>query len=86
MELETHARRLGGRVSGLVAAHSSLLQEVPDLVEYPSVVAGHFSVEFLELPEEVLTTTMIHHQHYFSRSGRGGEAEARIPGGDQHAA
>ena len=64
-ELETHARRLGGRVSGLVAAHSSLLQEVPDLVEYPSVVAGHFPVEFLRLPEEVLTTTMIYHQHYF---------------------
>jgi glycyl-tRNA synthetase beta chain len=64
-ELETHARRLGGRVSGLVAAHSSLLQEVPDLVEYPSVVAGHFPSEFLTLPEEVLTTTMIHHQHYF---------------------
>ena len=64
-ELETHARRLGGRVSGLVAAHSSLLQEVPDLVEYPSVVAGHFPVEFLQLPQEVLTTTMIHHQHYF---------------------
>jgi len=64
-ELETHARRMGGRVSGLVAAHSSLLQEVPDLVEYPSVVGGHFPVEFLQLPEEVLTTTMIHHQHYF---------------------
>ncbi len=64
-ELEMHARKLGGRVSGLVAAHSALLQEVPDLVEYPSVVAGHFPVEFLQLPEEVLTTTMIHHQHYF---------------------
>ena len=64
-ELEIHARKLGGRVSGLVAAHSALLQEVPDLVEYPSVVAGHFPVEFLQLPEEVLTTTMIHHQHYF---------------------
>jgi glycyl-tRNA synthetase beta chain len=64
-ELETHARRLGGRVSHAVAMQSSLLQEVPDLVEYPSVVAGHFPVEFLELPEEVLTTTMIHHQHYF---------------------
>ena len=64
-ELETHARKLGGRVSGLVAAHSSLLQEVPDLVEYPSVVAGHYPVEFLQLPDEVLTTTMIHHQHYF---------------------
>ncbi|MBI2187633.1 MAG: glycine--tRNA ligase subunit beta [Acidobacteria bacterium] len=64
-ELEAHARRLGGRVSGLVAAQSSLLQEVPDLVEYPSVVAGHFGPEFLRLPEEVLTTTMIHHQHFF---------------------
>src|SRR5687768_2973982 len=64
-ELEMHARKLGGRVSGLVASQSSLLQEVPDLVEYPSVVAGHFPVEFLQLPEEVLTTTMIHHQHYF---------------------
>jgi glycyl-tRNA synthetase beta chain len=63
-ELETHARKLGGRVSHLVAAHSSLLQEVPDLVEYPSVVAGVYPVEFLQLPEEVLTTTMIHHQHY----------------------
>src|SRR5918996_17619 len=59
-ELETHARRLGGRVST-----AGLLHEVPDLVEYPSVVAGHFPVEFLELPEEVLATTMIHHQHYF---------------------
>lgn len=62
-ELETHARRLGGRVGAV--AGTSLLQEVPDLVEYPSVVAGHFPAEFLDLPEEVLTTTMIHHQHYF---------------------
>jgi glycyl-tRNA synthetase beta chain len=64
-ELETHARRLNGRVSGTMAAQSSLLREVPDLVEYPAVVAGHIPIEFLQLPEEVLTTTMIHHQHYF---------------------
>src|SRR6266850_8259352 len=64
-ELETHARRLSGRVSPHVTMQSALLQEVPDLVEYPSVVAGHFPVEFLDLPDEVLTTTMIHHQHYF---------------------
>src|SRR5688572_6578860 len=45
-ELEAHARRLGGRVSpstslragGAIAGHSALLQEVPDLVEYPAVV------------------------------------------------
>ena len=71
-ELETHARKLGARVSPLVAAESSLLAEVPDLVEYPSVVAGHFPVEFLQLPEEVLTTTMIHHQHYFPVVGEDG--------------
>jgi glycyl-tRNA synthetase beta chain len=28
-------------------------------------VAGTYPAEFLALPEEVLTTTMIHHQHYF---------------------
>ncbi len=63
-ELDAHARRLGGRVSP-VAGQFGLLQEVPDLVEYPSVIAGTFGPEFLELPEEVLTTTMMHHQHYF---------------------
>jgi glycyl-tRNA synthetase beta chain len=64
-ELDAHARRLGGRVSGAAASQSKLLQEVPDLVEYPAVVAGTFGAEFLQLPEEVLTTTMIHHQHFF---------------------
>jgi glycyl-tRNA synthetase beta chain len=44
---------------------SQLLDEVPDLVEYPAVVSGTFAAEFLSLPEEVLTTTMIHHQHFF---------------------
>jgi glycyl-tRNA synthetase beta chain len=28
-------------------------------------VSGSFAHEFLQLPEEVLTTTMIHHQHFF---------------------
>ena len=62
--LEARARKLGGR---LWARRKTpvFLQEVPDLVEYPQVIAGAFPVEFLDLPEEVLTTTMIHHQHFF---------------------
>jgi glycyl-tRNA synthetase beta chain len=64
-ELDAKAQRLQGRVSRAVRTDSGLLEEVPDLVEYPSVVAGTFATEFLELPEEVLTTTLIHHQHYF---------------------
>ena len=49
---------------------ATLLDEVADLVEHPMVVAGSFDEEFLELPEEVLSTTMIHHQHFFPISGR----------------
>jgi glycyl-tRNA synthetase beta chain len=62
-ELEIHARRLGGRV--LLKEHATLIDEVADLVEYPSVVAGFFDRSFLDLPEEVLTTTLVHHQHWF---------------------
>jgi glycyl-tRNA synthetase beta chain len=62
-DLDVHARRLGGRV--MPVAHSTILEEVPDLVEYPAVVAGTFTPDFLDLPPEVLTTTMIHHQHFF---------------------
>ena len=68
-ELDAKAQRLQGRVS---RSDSGLLEEVPDLVEYPSVVAGTFASEFLELPEEVLTTTLIHHQHYFPVEGDDG--------------
>jgi glycyl-tRNA synthetase beta chain len=63
-ELDSEARRRGGRVSKQHGGQS-LLHEVPDLVEYPKVVSGTFAEEFLALPEEVLTTTMIHHQHFF---------------------
>ena len=62
-DLEMHARRLGGRVH--LKEHAALVEEVADLVEYPSVVAGFFDTAFLVLPEEVLSTTLVHHQHWF---------------------
>jgi glycyl-tRNA synthetase beta chain len=62
-ELETKARKLGGRV--LTREHAALVDEVADLVEYPGVVAGFYDPAFLALPHEVLTTTLVHHQHYF---------------------
>jgi glycyl-tRNA synthetase beta chain len=65
-DLESQARKIGGRA--LLQQHpqaEALLEEVPDLVEYPAVVAGVFAAEFLTLPGEVLTTTLIHHQHFF---------------------
>ena len=63
-KLKKYAMSVGGRVAP-IGQGSTLLDEVPDLVEYPAVVTGHFPREFLSLPDEVLATTMIHHQHYF---------------------
>jgi glycyl-tRNA synthetase beta chain len=71
-DLEAHARKIGGRAMVNHPQASTLLAEVPDLVEFPCVVAGAFSAEFLSLPEEVLTTTLIHHQHFFPVVGANG--------------
>jgi glycyl-tRNA synthetase beta chain len=70
-DLEAHARRLGGRVH--LKEHAALLEEVADLVEYPGVVAGFYDRGFLALPQEVLTTTLVHHQHYFPVVSDSGE-------------
>ncbi|MBM3750692.1 MAG: glycine--tRNA ligase subunit beta [Acidimicrobiia bacterium] len=72
-ELDGQARKLGGRMLLHQSAQAeALLEEVPDLVEYPGVVAGAFAAEFLSLPAEVLTTTLIHHQHFFPVVGQEG--------------
>ncbi|WP_054950014.1 glycine--tRNA ligase subunit beta [Numidum massiliense] len=42
-----------------------LLEEVTFLVEYPTAVAGAFDAAYLELPEDVLITSMREHQRYF---------------------
>ncbi len=44
----------------------TLLNEVVNLTEFPSVTRGSFDREFLELPEEVLVTVMRDHQKYFA--------------------
>ncbi|MFW6149260.1 MAG: glycine--tRNA ligase subunit beta [Atribacterota bacterium] len=42
-----------------------LLDEVKNLVEYPRVLLGQFSTDYLKLPTEVLKAVMIKHQKYF---------------------
>lgn len=46
--------------------HSDLLEEVTDLVEYPTAFYGSFAKDYLQLPTMVLETSMIDHQRYFS--------------------
>ena len=45
--------------------NDDLLEEVNYLLEYPTAFYGSFSPSYLEVPPEVLTTTMIEHQRYF---------------------
>lgn len=42
-----------------------LLNEVINIVEYPTVLAGDIDTKYLELPKEVITTPMKDHQRYF---------------------
>lgn len=60
--LEGGASELGGRL----LEDPGLLDEVIDLVEWPGVVAGRFETKFLDLPRELLVTTLRHHQKCFS--------------------
>jgi glycyl-tRNA synthetase beta chain len=61
-EVEQAARAAGGRV----LPDEGLLEQVTFLVEYPSVVCGSFERDFLQVPKEVLITSMREHQRYFS--------------------
>ncbi len=61
-EVEQAARAMGGQV----LPDEALLDQVAFLVEYPSVVCGTFEKDFLQVPKEVLITSMREHQRYFS--------------------
>lgn len=43
-----------------------LLEEVTDLTEWPQVITGRYSVDFLRLPAEVSRIELKHHQRCFS--------------------
>ena len=43
-----------------------LLEEVVAITEYPTALIGQFDIEFLELPEEVIVTSMKEYQRYFA--------------------
>src|SRR5690554_3900550 len=44
---------------------NDLVEEVTDLVEFPTIFYGTFSEDYLTVPEEVLITSMKVHQRYF---------------------
>lgn len=64
-EIIDQAQQAARSVKGVASIDPDLLEEVRDLVEYPTAVVGKFDPEFLQLPSEVITTEMESHQRYF---------------------
>src|SRR5690625_225967 len=48
-----------------IQVNPELLNEVRNLIEYPTAFYGTFAEEYLHLPQETLITSMAEHQRYF---------------------
>jgi glycyl-tRNA synthetase beta chain len=59
-KIESEASQLGAKID------PDLLETLTFITEYPTAIRGDFDRAYLELPAEVLTTVMRHHQKYFS--------------------
>lgn len=56
---------VAGSQGGTVEVDQELLDEVTNLVEWPTALCGGFDKNYLRLPKEVLVTPMREHQRYF---------------------
>ncbi|MGT2832679.1 glycine--tRNA ligase subunit beta [Streptococcus halotolerans] len=71
-----------------VEIDEDLLNEVLNLVEYPTAFMGAFDAKYLDVPEEVLVTSMKNHQRYFVVRDQNGQLKPHFisvrNGNDQH--
>ncbi|MBW4685320.1 MAG: glycine--tRNA ligase subunit beta [Komarekiella atlantica HA4396-MV6] len=74
-QVQVAAQQSGGHT----VLYPDLLEEVTNLVEYPSAVVGKFEPEFLQLPTEVITEVMVTHQRYFPVFQEGSFQEELLP-------
>ncbi|GBF26343.1 glycine--tRNA ligase beta subunit [bacterium MnTg02] len=72
------ARKLASAKNLKLVEDQALLQETAGLVEWPVVLMGEFDKPFLDVPPEVLTSSMKAHQKCFSVKGKGDKLENRF--------
>jgi len=63
--IEKKLQKISKRKNFIVEINNKLLDEVTNLVEQPNILVCKFDKKFLNLPKEILITTMQHHQKYF---------------------
>lgn len=56
---------LAASEGGTVQEDPALLEQITFLLEYPTALCGSFSESYLDVPREVLVTSMREHQRYF---------------------
>ncbi|MDA3902358.1 MAG: glycine--tRNA ligase subunit beta [Desulfuromusa sp.] len=64
--IETQLKQLAQNLGGEINQDDELLEEVSFLVESPQALAGSIESQFLQLPPELLITSMREHQRYFT--------------------
>ncbi|WP_077367941.1 glycine--tRNA ligase subunit beta [Anaerosalibacter sp. Marseille-P3206] len=57
--------KLAREKGGTLLPDEALLDEITNIVEYPTPMIGRIDEEYLKLPKEVVTTPMKEHQRYF---------------------
>ncbi len=63
--IQQQIKQAAAGVKGQALMDEALLAEVSNLIEKPTAVPGSFNEEFLQLPRDVLISTMQKHQRYF---------------------
>ncbi len=77
-EIRVQVAAAGEELGGAALLDDALLDEVTALVEWPRAVAGAFEARFLELPREVLISTLQQHQRYFPVQNASGKLLANF--------
>jgi len=72
-EIRRQVEAAAAELNGVAQLEEDLLEEVSALVEWPVAVVGGFEASFLQVPQEVLITTMKDNQKYFPLLSHAGE-------------
>ena len=76
--IKEKANTAANSVNGIAYIEADLLEEITALNEWPVPVLGNFDARFLELPTEVLITTMQTNQKYFPIKNQTGDLLAHF--------
>ncbi len=73
VRLERQLHALAQAAGGRLVSDDHLLDALSEIVEWPTIITGHFPEPFMALPKEVLVTSLAEHQKAFCVENAAGE-------------